>query len=65
MVQDLSKKENKVTENYHRTEMQREMVIQRLRESGCRITKQRQMLLDVILQEGGVSSGQSENSLCG
>lgn len=51
MVQDLSKKENKVAENYHRTEMQKEMVIQRLRESGCRITKQRQMLLDVILQE--------------
>ena len=31
--------------------MQREMVLQKLKERGCRITKQRQMLLDVILQE--------------
>ncbi|MGN1179827.1 MAG: transcriptional repressor [Suilimivivens sp.] len=37
--------------NFHRTEMQREMVIQKLRERGCRITKQRQILLNVILQE--------------
>ena len=27
------------------------MVLEKLREKGCRITKQRQMLLDVILQE--------------
>lgn len=31
--------------------MQREFVIERLRRRGCRITKQREMLLDVILQE--------------
>ena len=31
--------------------MQKEMVLQKLKERGCRITKQRQMLLDVILQE--------------
>ena len=31
--------------------MQKEMVLQKLREKGCRITKQRLMLLDVILQE--------------
>ena len=31
--------------------MQREMVIQRLRDRGCRITKQRLMLLDIILKE--------------
>lgn len=42
---------NKDTANYHRTAMQREMVLQRLREQGCRITRQREMLLDVILQE--------------
>lgn len=42
---------NKETVNFHRTEMQKELVMQRLREQGCRITKQRQMLLDVILQE--------------
>ncbi len=37
--------------NYHRTKMQKEIVIQKMRERGCRITKQRKMLLDVILQE--------------
>lgn len=31
--------------------MQRDMVIQRLRDRGCRITKQRLMLLDIILTE--------------
>lgn len=31
--------------------MQKELVIQKLKERGCRITKQRQVLLDVILQE--------------
>ena len=31
--------------------MQKEMVLQRLREKGCRITKQRRMLLDIILEE--------------
>ena len=37
--------------NYHRTKMQKEMVLQQLRERGCRITKQRQILLDIILKE--------------
>lgn len=37
--------------NYHRTKMQKELVQQQLRERGCRITKQRQILLDIILQE--------------
>jgi len=31
--------------------MTKELIIQRLREKGCRITKQRQMLLDIILEE--------------
>ncbi len=34
-----------------KTEMQKEIILKRLRDSGCRITKQRQILLDVILQE--------------
>lgn len=51
MGQDLLKQGNRIVENYQRTEMQKEMVIQILRVQGCRITKQRQMLLDVILQE--------------
>ena len=39
--------------DHHRraAQMQKEIVIQRLREQGCRITKQRLMLLDVILNE--------------
>ena len=37
--------------NYHRTRMQKELIIQKLKERGCRITKQRLMLLDVILAE--------------
>ncbi|MBO5452306.1 MAG: transcriptional repressor [Lachnospiraceae bacterium] len=31
--------------------MQKETVLQRLKENGCRITKQRKILLDIILQE--------------
>lgn len=38
-------------ESYRRTEMQKENIIRKLRERGCRITKQRLMLLDIILQE--------------
>lgn len=39
------------TGNYQRTQMQRELIIQKLREQGCRITRQRLMLLDIILEE--------------
>ena len=42
------KKENK---NHFGTSMQKEQIFQKLREKGCRVTKQRQRLLDVILQE--------------
>ena len=31
--------------------MQKENIIQKLKERGCRITKQRLMLLDIILEE--------------
>jgi len=37
--------------NYHRTQMQKEMVLQKLKEKGCRITKQRLVLLNIILEE--------------
>jgi Fur family ferric uptake transcriptional regulator len=37
--------------SYHRTQMQKENVIQKLKEKGCRITKQRLILLDIILEE--------------
>ncbi len=36
---------------YLRTQMQKENIIQKLKEHGCRITKQRLMLLDIILEE--------------
>ena len=53
MSRDLKKdnRQNRDVANFHRTEMQKELVIQKLREKGCRITKQRQILLDVILRE--------------
>ncbi len=34
-----------------RTQMQKELVIQKLRERGCRITRQRLILLDIIINE--------------
>jgi Fur family ferric uptake transcriptional regulator len=43
------KTEDSVT--YHRNEMQKEIIIEKLRRQGCRITKQRRILLDIILQE--------------
>ena len=53
MSRDLKNdnRQNRDVVNFHRTEMQKELVIQKLREKGCRITKQRQILLDVILRE--------------
>ena len=38
-------------EAYQRTQMQKDIIIEKLREQGCRITKQRLMLLDIILSE--------------
>lgn len=50
---DMSEKilKNIVVDNYHRTNMQKEIVLKKLRSQGCRITRQRQVLLDIILQE--------------
>lgn len=39
------------TESYHRTQMQKDRIIQKLKERGCRITRQRLLLLDIILEE--------------
>ena len=55
MEKELCKKENEVSDGYHRTKMQKEMIFQKLKERGCRITKQRQILLDIILQENCAS----------
>lgn len=51
MSECLKKQEKSESEGYHRTKMQKEMVIQLLKNRGCRITKQRLMLLDIILEE--------------
>lgn len=48
---DILKQGNQLTANYQRTKMQKELVLQLLREKGCRITKQRKTLLDIILEE--------------
>ena len=44
MPQEQTKHEAR---NYHRTQMKRELIIQKLREQGCRITRQRRILLDI------------------
>lgn len=49
MHNNIEKKKN--CDTYERTQMQKEIIIQRLKEQGCRITKQRLMLLDIILAE--------------
>ena len=51
MLRNLEKtKSMHDSRSYQRTQMQKEIIIQKLKEQGCRITKQRQMLLDIILQ---------------
>ena len=47
----VQQKQENNQQKYERTQMQREIVIQRLKEQGCRITKQRMVLLDIILNE--------------
>lgn len=37
--------------SYHKSKMQKERIIEKLKESGCRITKQRLIILDIILQQ--------------
>ena len=41
----------KAEENYQRTKMQEDIIFQKLKDMGCRVTKQRRILLNVILQE--------------
>lgn len=45
----MKKNENEVL--FERSKMQKEIVLERLKEQGCRITKQRLILLDIILSE--------------
>ena len=39
------------TVSYERSKMQKDIILQMLKKRGCRITKQRMMLLDIILEE--------------
>ena len=48
---NLIKKNKEETGNYLRTQMQKERILEKLKDQGCRITKQRMMLLDIILEE--------------
>lgn len=52
-MQELVKAGRKThdSRNYHRTQMQKEIIVQKLKEKGGRITKQRLTLLDIILEE--------------
>ena len=36
---------------YHKTKMQKEMILEKLRNQGCRITKQRLIIIDIILSD--------------
>lgn len=47
---NIDKKPNHDTRSYCRTKMQKEKIIEKLRERGCRITKQRLIILDIILE---------------
>lgn len=39
------------SEDYRVSNMKKDIIVQRLKDRGCRITKQRLMLLDIILEE--------------
>ena len=41
--------------SYQTTKMQREFILTKLKEKGCRITKQRLRLIDIILQNACAS----------
>ena len=47
----MAYRKKKRPEGFCSTKMKKELILKRLREKKYRITKQRQMLLDVILQE--------------
>lgn len=48
---EIEKKNMHESKKYHRTRMQKEMILQQLKQEGFRITKQRKILLDIILEE--------------
>lgn len=50
MTVRLTDQEGSESRNYERTKMQKEMILEKLKEKGCRITKQRLTLIDIILE---------------
>lgn len=48
---EITKRNIHDSKKYHRTQMQKEIILSQLKEQGFRITKQRKMLLDIILEE--------------
>ena len=51
MLQMAVRNWNEPPADFHRSQMQKAIILQELKKRGCRITKQRKMLLDVILNE--------------
>lgn len=53
MVEKTTMKNEEECESFHyrRTKMQKAYILQKLKQKGCRITRQRLMLLDIILEE--------------
>ena len=49
---------------YYRTKVRKDVVLQKLRERGCRVTKQRQLLLDIILEEDCASCKEMYYKAC-
>ena len=45
-----AEKEEKRTGCYRHTQMQKDLIIEKLKERGLRITRQRRILLDIILE---------------
>lgn len=50
-MREQAEKNRRDTESYRHIEMQKELIVRKLRERGCRVTKQRLMLLDIILED--------------
>ncbi len=47
----MNRKNNREDSRYQQTQMQRELILSQLKNKGFRITRQRKMLLDIILKE--------------
>lgn len=46
----IDHKKSHDSRSYEKTKMQRELILQKLKSRGCRVTKQRMLILDIILE---------------